>query len=90
MCVVHHSSVARFNVSPNMISEEILVTIVMVRHIASSIGISGLLPLAVLMTFITMRVQSFGNNVSAWRKRKTLPVARVAPALICRARPGFD
>ncbi len=51
------------------ISEEILVTIiviiVMVRHLASSILISGLLPLAVLMTFIAMRQFGVDANIVA-------------------------
>ncbi len=51
------------------ITEEILVTIiviiVMVRHLASSILISGLLPLAVLMTFIAMRQFGVDANIVA-------------------------
>lgn len=51
------------------ISEEILVTIivilVMVRHMASSVLISGLLPLAVLMTFIAMRQFGVDANIVA-------------------------
>ncbi|MDB4459121.1 efflux RND transporter permease subunit, partial [bacterium] len=51
------------------ISEEILVTIivilVMVRHLASSILISSLLPMAVLMTFIAMRQFGVDANIVA-------------------------
>lgn len=51
------------------IFEEILVTIivvlVMVRHLASSALISGLLPLAVLMTFIAMRQFGVDANIVA-------------------------
>ncbi|HNQ23286.1 MAG TPA: efflux RND transporter permease subunit [Phycisphaerae bacterium] len=49
--------------------EEILITIivvvVMVRHLRSSILIAGLLPLAVLMTFIAMRVTGVDANIVA-------------------------
>ena len=51
------------------IFQEILVTIivvlVMVRHLASSALISGLLPLAVLMTFIAMRQFKVDANIVA-------------------------
>jgi copper/silver efflux system protein len=51
------------------IFQEILVTIivvlVMVRHLASSALISGLLPLAVLMTFIAMRQFGVDANIVA-------------------------
>ncbi|MBG87783.1 MAG: acriflavine resistance protein B [Verrucomicrobiales bacterium] len=51
------------------IIQEILVTIivvlVMVRHLASSALISGLLPLAVLMTFIAMRQFGVDANIVA-------------------------
>jgi Cu(I)/Ag(I) efflux system membrane protein CusA/SilA len=51
------------------ITEEILITIivilVMVRHFASSVLISGLLPLAVLMTFIAMRQFGVDANIVA-------------------------
>lgn len=51
------------------IFQEILVTIivvlVMVRHLASSVLISGLLPLAVLMTFIGMRQFGVDANIVA-------------------------
>jgi len=49
--------------------QEILITIivvlVMVRHFASSVLISGLLPLAVLMTFIAMRQFGVDANIVA-------------------------
>lgn len=49
--------------------EEILITIiviiVMVRHLASSVLISGLLPLGVLMTFIAMRQFGVDANIVA-------------------------
>ena len=51
------------------INAEILVTIivilVMVRHLASSVLISGLLPLAALMTFIAMRQFGVDANIVA-------------------------
>ncbi|MBN1804792.1 MAG: efflux RND transporter permease subunit [Sedimentisphaerales bacterium] len=51
------------------LTEEILVTIivviVLVAHLRSSILISGLLPLAVLMCFIAMKVASIDANVVA-------------------------
>lgn len=51
------------------LSEEILVTIivviVMVNHLASSALISGLLPLAVLMTFIGMKQTGVDANIMA-------------------------
>jgi Cu(I)/Ag(I) efflux system membrane protein CusA/SilA len=51
------------------LSEEILVTIIvillMVMHLRSSILVSGLLPLAVLMTFIAMKYFSVDANIVA-------------------------
>ncbi|MCH8150705.1 MAG: efflux RND transporter permease subunit, partial [Planctomycetes bacterium] len=43
----------------------IIVVVVMVRHLRSSILISGLLPLAVLMCFIAMRVTGVDANIVA-------------------------
>ncbi len=43
----------------------IIVVLVMVRHLASSALISGLLPLAVLMTFIAMRLFHVDANIVA-------------------------
>ncbi|OHB67176.1 MAG: acriflavine resistance protein B [Planctomycetes bacterium RBG_13_63_9] len=51
----------------NALSEEILVTIivviVMVMHLRSSLLISGLLPLAVMMAFIAMKVFGVDSNI---------------------------
>ena len=43
----------------------IIVVVVMVRHLRSSILISGLLPLAVLMCFIAMRIAGVDANIVA-------------------------
>ena len=61
-----HETLATLNTA---LSEEILITIivvaVMVLHLRSSILIAGLLPLAILMTFIAMRYVGVDANIVA-------------------------